>query len=245
MCAAPLVRDPPPTAARRDRLAAIPDAGPAPSPVIRLLEVEPELAADLHGEELALAKRHLVVPALHVPAGACEPGEQVAGAMAVLIIDGLLVRDGVTLARPDVELFGPGDLLDPRLFEAGTATTWRALTPVSCALLDARVVAVARRCPAVTGRLVQRLFDGHREQHRIAAIRALPRVEERVLSLLSHQASRWGRVTPDGIALDLPVTHELLGRLVGARRPTISLAVGELREQGLLRRLPDGRWLLA
>jgi CRP/FNR family cyclic AMP-dependent transcriptional regulator len=215
----------------------------APDATVRLVDVEPDLAADLTGEDLVLARRHLVVPALDLPIGVWAPGPQVAGSLAVLVVGGMVLRDGVTLDRPDVELFGPGDYLDPRLF-ADASSEWRVIEPVRLALLDERVVLVARRCPQLISRLMQRLFDGHHEHHRLAAIRALPRVEERVIGLLTHQASRWGRVTPEGITLALPVTHELLGRLVGARRPTISLALAELRDQGRLRRLPDGRWLL-
>ena len=92
--------------------------------------------------------------------------------------------------------------------------------------------------------LTRRLFDGYHESHSLAEIRTLPRVHERVLALLSHLATRWGRVTPDGVALLLPVTHEVLGRLVGAQRPTVSLALTELRNDGLVVRLPGGRWLL-
>jgi DNA-binding IclR family transcriptional regulator len=47
------------------------------------------------------------------------------------------------------------------------------------------------------------------------------------------------------VAIDLPLTHETIGRLVGARRPTVSLGLRELAMQDLLRREPTGRWLLA
>jgi CRP/FNR family cyclic AMP-dependent transcriptional regulator len=73
----------------------------------------------------------------------------------------------------------------------------------------------------------------------------MSRVEDRLLALLAYAAVRWGRVTPTGVALDLPATHELLGLLVGARRPTVSLALSTLREPGLLARREDGMCLLA
>jgi DNA-binding IclR family transcriptional regulator len=47
------------------------------------------------------------------------------------------------------------------------------------------------------------------------------------------------------MAIDLELTHAELGRLVGARRPTVTLALQALREQGDLDRAPDGEWLLA
>ena len=42
----------------------------------------------------------------------------------------------------------------------------------------------------------------------------------------------------------LPLTHEALGRLIGARRPTVTLALKVLDGQDRLERLPDGAWLL-
>jgi hypothetical protein len=58
-------------------------------------------------------------------------------------------------------------------------------------------------------------------------------------------ADRFGRVCPDGIVFSLPVTHELLGRLVAARRPTVSLALAGLAEAGSLRRREHGDWVLS
>jgi len=56
-------------------------------------------------------------------------------------------------------------------------------------------------------------------------------------------AERWGMVTPQGRIIRLPLTHETLGSLIGARRPTVSLALGDLAERGEVVR-QDGGWLL-
>jgi hypothetical protein len=76
------------------------------------------------------------------------------------------------------------------------------------------------------------------------AICQLPRVEQRVLALLWHLAERFGRMAPDGVVLDLRLKHRLIGELVGAQRPTISLALATLLEEGLVRRRPGGALLL-
>jgi hypothetical protein len=74
---------------------------------------------------------------------------------------------------------------------------------------------------------------------------ALPRVEQRVLGLFWHLAERWGKVRPEGVVVELALTHELIGQLIGAQRPTISLALGALADDGLLqRRNPHGGWLI-
>ena len=42
----------------------------------------------------------------------------------------------------------------------------------------------------------------------------------------------------------MTLSHRMLGQLVGARRPTLSTALGELVAKGELSRRPDGTWLL-
>jgi CRP/FNR family transcriptional regulator, cyclic AMP receptor protein len=69
-------------------------------------------------------------------------------------------------------------------------------------------------------------------------------VEDRLHAMLWLLAERWGRVTPEGVTLPLRLTHELLGQLVGAKRPTVSLAMKELEARGAVRRRLDGAWLL-
>jgi len=50
--------------------------------------------------------------------------------------------------------------------------------------------------------------------------------------LFWHLADRWGRVTPDGVLVELELTHGLLSRLTSLRRPTVSATLKELRETG-------------
>jgi DNA-binding IclR family transcriptional regulator len=66
----------------------------------------------------------------------------------------------------------------------------------------------------------------------------------RLLVILWYYADRWGRVTPEGVLLPLRMTHGLLARVVGARRPSVSTALGRLQERGLVERTDNGQWLL-
>jgi hypothetical protein len=50
-------------------------------------------------------------------------------------------------------------------------------------------------------------------------------------------------VTPSGTVLPVALTHDALGECIGARRPTVSLALKELADRGALVRLDEG-WLL-
>src|ERR1044071_7040469 len=104
-------------------------------------------------------------------------------------------------------------------------------------------VMTARRWPKIVAALFGRLAaqEERREIHR--ALSQLPRVEDRIHALLWLLAERWGRVTTDGMVLRLHLTHELIGQLVGAKRPTVSLALKELEESGGIVRRRDG-WLL-
>jgi CRP-like cAMP-binding protein len=77
-------------------------------------------------------------------------------------------------------------------------------------------------------------------QRTLSHIRGL---ECRLLTLFWHLADRWGRVRADGVLLELRLSHEVLADLVGARRPSVSTAMGRLEREGRIAR--SGRaWLL-
>jgi CRP-like cAMP-binding protein len=69
-------------------------------------------------------------------------------------------------------------------------------------------------------------------------------VDDRLLVVMWFLAERWGRVRPEGVVLPLKLTHQLLAALVGAKRPSVTTALGELTTAGLLERRDDGSWLL-
>lgn len=70
------------------------------------------------------------------------------------------------------------------------------------------------------------------------------RVDDRLVLTLWHLAERWGRVGPEGIAVPLPLSHQRLADLVGAHRPSVTKAMGELARAGTLSRREDGVWVL-
>ena len=86
-----------------------------------------------------------------------------------------------------------------------------------------------------------------RRAHALAfqlAVSHLKLVETRLLAVLWYYADSWGRVTPEGTVLGVPLTHALLARVVGARRPSVSTALGRLHDRGLVERIEHGQWLL-
>jgi CRP-like cAMP-binding protein len=213
---------------------------------ISLLDEDPELGVGLPAEDLPLAHRVLVVQGL-----AAEPGpwalEEPEPSLGLLLLDGLVTVNVVVGDRVASELAGPGDVLHgssaPHALlpaEVGLVVT----EPTRLAVLDERFIAAARRWPVLLLTLHERLRVQQRRLAVHAAIGKLRRVEDRVLALLWHLAERWGRVSSDGVVVPLSLTHETLGRLAGAERPTVTLALGELARTNAVTRRPDGSFVL-
>lgn len=111
------------------------------------------------------------------------------------------------------------------------------------AALDDRVLGLAQRYPRLIEGLQTQAGD---QQQRLLAqllVCQLPRVQDRVLALMWLLAESWGRVTPSGTVLPMRLTHDTIGLLVGARRSTVTLALGHLERRGALVRRADD-WLI-
>jgi CRP-like cAMP-binding protein len=217
--------------------------------VVSLVDVEPELAAGIGEDDLALARRVLVRPRYEIPKGRWAPELLRAhdnGAFGILLIEGAILRQLDLDDRHCLQVLGPGDVLqaagDGGVFDC--PVSWTALRPSSVVVLDERFTRAAQRWPSLGVNLHRRLLDQADRVAMHAAIAQLPRVDRRILALLWQLAERWGRVTPLGVEVALELTHETLGRLVGAQRPTVTLALRELAVQGAVTRTPDRAWLL-
>jgi CRP/FNR family transcriptional regulator, cyclic AMP receptor protein len=211
---------------------------------VRLLEAEPELGAGLDHDQFAEACRRLVIPGLHVDRGPWTPPKAAGPMLGAMVLEGSILFETKVFGNVAARLFGPGDTV----YTAASSYDdgrWQVLTDAHLAILDNRVALAALRWPRLGAALARRLMEAQEEQALRAAISTITGVEQRVLALLTHFANRWGRVSTDGLLLDLPLTHEMLGRLIGARRPTVSLALTALREQELLRQHPMTRhWII-
>jgi hypothetical protein len=219
----------------------------ADEPRVRLLDADPDIGRYLTGEERAEAET-LTVPVVALPAGPVDMTDLMrrAGSFGAFVLEGMLVRHLRVGEQAGMRILGPGDTVSNGssptsmlLVESGC----RAVGPTRVAMLGRDVLVGAHRWP----RLIAGLHARTAEQiERVAvqlAICQLPRVEDRLLALFWLLAESWGRVTPSGTVLPLALTHETLGALVGARRPTVTLALGELAARGAV--LRQGRtWLL-
>jgi CRP/FNR family transcriptional regulator, cyclic AMP receptor protein len=218
---------------------------------VRLLDADPELFEGLDPAEGRLGVHDLTVAVARLPAGPwlvdSDPFDERIG---LLVLDGLIARSIEVAGQRRAELVGPGDVIRPwdttdaELARLRAEVEWNVLEPVRLAELDAAFARSACRAPQVLAALLQRTI---RRSQRIAlqlAIGDVRRVDERLLALFAHLGDRWGRVTPDGIHVPVRLTHELIGQLVGAQRPTVTTALGELRREGRLVKRPDRTWLL-
>jgi CRP/FNR family cyclic AMP-dependent transcriptional regulator len=111
---------------------------------------------------------------------------------------------------------------------------WRALTPIHFALLDRAFAKRVRFWPQLIQALLARAGRRVINLDVQRAISAQPRLEVRLALLLWHLAGRWGKVEPGGIRLPVPLTHQLLGQLIAAERPSVSHALARLSHSGLV-----------
>jgi CRP/FNR family transcriptional regulator len=134
-----------------------------------------------------------------------------------------------------VAVAGQGDvLLAPRRDEAV-----RALAPAALRVVDRESERRLLRTPAAAAALAQSLAAALRDREESLAQLAWPLHAERLRGKLLQLARRHGRVTRDGVRIDLPLTHQLLADAIGAARETVTVALRDLRRDGFL--TGDGR----
>lgn len=223
-----------------------------PADSISIIDADPELADLLAADDQERARRETRTRVRRLTTGRWD----VTGAQDLeahhrgfLIVEGLISREVEVLGRRCVELIGPGDVIrpwqwDPEGSHVQAEVGWIVLEPARLAVLNHHLVVRMTPWPQLGLELFNR---GTRRAHALAVTLAIAhhqRVEDRLLLTLWHLAERWGRVLPGGIAVPLPLSHQRLADLVGAYRPTVTSAMGELTRKGSLSRREDRVWIL-
>jgi len=211
---------------------------------IALLEADPGLADGLSARHLRRASRALRVPVAEVRKGDGLPPD--ADRAALILLDGMLLRRVSIPGGRCAELLARGNLLTPGREDAVSfaGSEWLAIEDSRMALLDFSPGSELWRWPSVCAAIAMRAIDRSRLLAVQGAIMSMVGVEERLQALLWALAERWGRVTPSGVELELRVHQEVLAEMVGARRPTVSMALGSLAERDLVLSRGTGCWLL-
>lgn len=229
-----------------------PSRAPTTTPELaHVLEEDASLAHTLSGKDLRAARRYAVANVHTLKRGIYRPQALFAGdgLLGLLVLDGLMVRQVAVAERRCGELISQGALLRPWDHFGEHApmpfeVRWRVIETARFAVLDQRFVAVVARWPSLITSLIERSIE---RAHMLAfnvAIHCLHHVGVRLLVLMWHLADRFGKVMPEGTVVPVALTHRDLAELVGAQRPSVSLALGELEQHEQLKRRKDRSWLL-
>jgi hypothetical protein len=217
-----------------------------------LLELDPDLGRLLPPERRHDAARGLIVSVQGLHDGGRELADLTRSApchLGLLVVDGVVAREVVLGETVSTELLGAGDVIRPWTMEepAGlleTTVLWSALSDVRLAVLGRRLAVQLCGYPELYAALIDRMNQRSARLATTQAISQMTKVDRRLLALFWHLAERWGRMTAAGVHVPLRISHRLLGQLIGARRPTISAAVGQLADSGELVRRTDSTWLV-
>jgi CRP/FNR family transcriptional regulator, cyclic AMP receptor protein len=219
---------------------------------ISIIDADPELADLIPADDVARARRETLTRLRRLSPGAWNVAESLepdSHHRGFLIVDGLISREVEVLGRRCVELLGSGDVIRPWSWDdegshVKAEVGWVVLESSRLAVLDHRLITRLTPWPQLGLELFSR---GTRRAHSLAVSLAIAhhqRVDDRLSLTLWHLAERWGRVLPEGIAVPLPLSHQRLADLVGAHRPAVTSAMGELTRAGTLSRREDKTWIL-
>jgi len=218
--------------------------------VVVLLDEDPDLGIGITEEQWPAARRRALaaVMAIEPPdwdtAPIRERAEQ--GWLGLLVFEGVMLRRVRVGRRQACELFGPGDVIRPwdadgEYEPLPISVDWLVLKPIRLAVLDTAFVLRVAPWPSINSQIVSRVAQRARYLALTQAVTHLPRAYSRLLILFWLLAERWGKVTSQGVYVTLPVTHEVLAMLIGARRPTVTVALQRLsRARYLVRERRDG-----
>jgi len=216
---------------------------------VDLLERDSEFARLVSAAEGGKPLDRLWASALKLRRGPWKPATEPRGThLGFLVLDGLLGRRVVVPDRGrSLELLGRGDLFSPWNEDSPSFSqiAWTVIEPSWIAALDQAFVAQVRQFPELLEALTDRALRRSRRIAVSAAIANTVGVEERLLLLLWQLTELWGRKARGGAVLPFRLSHQTLADLVGARRPTVTLALRGLTDRELLERGPAGEWILS
>jgi hypothetical protein len=157
------------------------------------------------------------------------------GAAFLFVDDGLVVLRNAAngVRRRTVTCHaGPGALIIPP--EPGEVLA--ALTDAAVAVVDRdsldELLASPERARALLDGLAETLRQKHAAIANMSRLHHVDRVREKLIEL----AREHGRVGRDGVRLDFPLTHDLLGEMTGSVRETVTRALDELQRDGFVER---------
>jgi CRP/FNR family transcriptional regulator, cyclic AMP receptor protein len=216
---------------------------------VAVLDLDPDLWATIPQEDQEFARTRLLASCVTVEPGSWDPMRVVdIDALGILVLDGLLTRNVEVAGTVSRELLGEGDIIRPWDDDSAVSpvparASWTIIEPSRFAVLDRRFTLLGGRWPKLNTEVIHRVLRRSRWLAVRLAIGSLRGTPDRIMLLLWHLAGNWGRVTPEGTLIPFRLTHEAIAELIGARRPSVTSAISELRAAGKVKRTRNG-WLL-
>jgi Crp-like helix-turn-helix domain len=175
------------------------------------------------------------LPTISLEAGASVNAAQWPDVAFVIVADGLVVlRSAIPgAARRTITCHaGGGSLVLPPEHGESLVT----LTPATLVVISSGARDRLLESPAASRLLLDGLAETLRQKQ--AALASMSRLHhvDRVREKLMELARDHGRVGRDGIRLDFPLTHDLLGEMTGSARETVTRALDELQREGFVQR---------
>src|SRR5947208_2963608 len=178
---------------------------------VSLLEVDPEIGRFLSTGERAEARR-VAVPVRQLREGTngIDALLEEAAAFGALLLDGMVLQRARIGDQVAVWLLGGGDMIsltsEPRsmlLYDYECETIART----RIALLGREVLGAIRRWPGLGVGLHVRVAEQHDRLAAQLVVCQLPRVDQRLMTIMCLLAESWGHGTSAGTVLPVALTH--------------------------------------
>jgi len=172
---------------------------------------------------------------------------------ALLFVEGEMPRGLFILCSGEAKLTAgsrQGESIILRLAESGEllglsslianspyASTAETLTPAQIAFIPARKFQrFLRSHPDVALRVAEHLsMELHKSWEQARLLALAPSTRSKLAQLLLEWASQHGTVEPDGVCVPFHMTHEEIGRIIGASRETVSRLLSDFKRRHLIR----------
>jgi CRP/FNR family transcriptional regulator, cyclic AMP receptor protein len=216
---------------------------------VAVLDLDPDLWATIPREDQELARTRVLARCVTAEPGSWDPsGVAGAGSLGILVLEGLLTRNVEVAGTGSRELLGAGDIIRPWDDDSAASpvparASWTIIEPSRFAVLDRRFTLLGGRWPQLSNEILHRVLRRSRWLAVRLAISSHRGTPDRIMLLLLHLAGNWGRATPEGTLIPFRLTHEVIAELIGARRPSVTSAISELRAAGEVKPTKNG-WLL-
>lgn len=195
-----------------------------------------QLVVELEDEARERARRVLdACPTVGLGEGVAADARELPAAVLLVIEKGVVA---LVSGEPDVRrrmvvaIAAPGDVVVP----PRRNQVLRALSPAQLTALTTDAERELLRQPAAASAVASALVDAvcDREES-LTNFARFPHVE-RVRAKLMQLARSLGTVRQDGVVIDVPLTHDVIGESVGSTRETVTLAMRTLTRSGVVSR---------